>query len=89
MRWGLWLIALGGLLVGVGGFAERWHSRKFRGHVDRLEHLLDSGEREKAAREVSRFAHDESVDRAISLMMLEPVGVALVILGLVLWLGPF
>lgn len=77
------LAAVGGLLVVVGAVANRYHSRRFVAHTDRLSRLSENGEPEAAAEEVREFSEDRRIDVASRLLIAEPVGTVLVAMGLV------
>lgn len=74
------------MFVLVGAAANRYHSRRFTAHTDRLHRLSQAGETEAIPEAVEAFHEDRRVDLAIELMILEPVGFGILFMGVTFYL---
>lgn len=75
-------LAVGGVLVAVGTVANRYHSRRFDAHTDRLSRFSQADDEAAIREEVRAFHEDRRVDVATRLLIAEPIGVVVLITGL-------
>lgn len=81
------LLFAGGVLTMLTVAANRYHSRAYKGHIDRLEQHRRDDEYDAIAQEVRQFHDDRRVDLAVNVLLLEPVAAFCLITGvfLLLW----
>lgn len=83
---GVALVAVGGVALAVGNVLEKYHSRQFAAHTERLQRA--SPDRDAIDRELRRFHDDSRVDWAIHGMTVCHIGgVLLLFVGAFLLIG--
>ena len=75
------IMTVGALFVLLGMYATHYHARAFQAHIDALEMAAVADDDARIAAEVRRFNENVWLDRAARLMMVEPIGWLLVIVG--------